>query len=138
MEKKSDDYEVALRSYTTTIKGLETDRSALLATAATKNERVATLEGEYQTLVRARETDLEQNREAYLVERHGHQSRRDAMLRAADALRDTIAHRPSPHLPVSLSPSLLIAYLPVSPSPLAPHKSFFTSSSSGSSPSSPS
>ncbi len=91
VEKKSDDYEVALRSYTTTIKGLETDRSALLATAATKNERVATLEGEYQTLVRARETDLEQNREAYLVERHGHQSRRDAMLRAAHALRDTIA-----------------------------------------------
>ncbi|MCC7437186.1 MAG: hypothetical protein IT211_01680 [Armatimonadetes bacterium] len=91
VERKSDDYEAALRSYTTTIKGLETDRSALLATAATKNERVATLESEYQLLVKARQTDLEQKRESYLVERHGHHSRRDAMLRAADALRDTIA-----------------------------------------------
>ncbi len=91
VERKSDAYEAALRDYGSSIGRLETERTALLKSAAERYEKVGTLEKEYQEMVKIRETDLEQKRESYLAEQHRYESLFNAMNLAADLLRDTIA-----------------------------------------------
>jgi len=91
VERKSADYEAALTEYTTTIDRIESELSSALDKAAESRASLATLEAEYQTMIRQRESDLEQNRERYLREKHDLEGTINTLALGRELLLDSIA-----------------------------------------------